>query len=248
MSVERSRTGHILTSNAVDWSQPVQYQPQQFRSFSKGGTEQGANWRQFTFARDILSSYDITSFKVSAYSVDLYGKPLEFWITIMVDGGSNDGQILYNRGWSTESINQASFTSLPAVGQKIRCYMRFRYVDGEGTNPPATADIAEARVTIDFLEAVNYSEPQTTAIPSDWTVNTTVTATGFPDYPTMTSTYSTDSISGDISTYNPFGIDKVLSTWTSFCSVLVSLHTALPWLSLLIGFCCLCSIIWWLLR
>lgn len=235
--------GNTLTAEAIDYSKPVQYVPVSFNRSIRGSVV--SDWRESTVVIPLESDYDPNSFTLTVYAVDNYGQNFETWVSVYPDVATNNPR--FNSGWSSVPIQNEPIIMNTGLTE-ITLVIRFRYPTGVGTNPPTTSDFGYCKYSLNYYVAQNYEPAQTTAIPPDWTVNTTVTATGFPDYPTVTSTYSTDDIPGDISTYNPFSIDTVLSSWTSFSSVLLSLHTALPWVSLLIGFVCLCSIIWWLLR
>jgi len=242
-----------LTSQAVDYSQPVQYTPQQIRSTSKGSIVN--DWREFSFTRQILDSYDISSFKISAFAVDNYGQRLEMWVSVYVNGGNNDGQILYNRGWSTDSINQESFTTFPARGSNIIVYMRYRYAEGGGENPPALSMVTPARVTIDFTEAVNYAPQQTTALPSDWLETSTASTIEFPETAFTTSTYiDWDSqVSGNDGVFQSikyliattFGITD---TWQSLVTVMNYMNGKLPYVYAISFFCGVTGIAVWFLE
>lgn len=244
VTAQKSQLSSPLIGKAVDYSEPVQYQSQQWRSHSTGSVEN--NWRQFSFSRTLSTSsqYDWSSFRVSAYAVDLYGNPLEIWLTLIVDGGNSDGQVLYNRAWSTEPINQQSFTPYAAYGVNVRCYMRFRYPDGGGTNPPTSAEISNARVTIDYLEAVNYSQPQTTAIPSDWTVSTTQTTETTPIVTTTQYFDMSDfSQTGNTIRYYMSTIFGIADSGADITRIMNYIDTKTKYSSAIAAFCLLCGVI-----
>lgn len=230
----------ILQSKAADYSEPVQTITRERRASFVGSVVN--DWREYQWTTAAPSDVVEGSSTISSYAVDYYGTNFETWVSIYATGGGQSDSKIFDYGWSTQPLNDMTFPITAASGRTLKVIFRYRYTDST-QNPPASNMSGAMRFWITWEEPVNYSQPQTTAIPSDWLSTTTETAT-YPDFDFSTSTYYdmnnfdtfTQSVKYDLATV--FGI---ADSGADITRMMNYIDSKTQYASAIISFCLLCG-------
>lgn len=229
-----------IQSKAANYSEPVQTIVREKRAAFTGSVVN--DWREYTWSMQCPDNVVEGSATFSAYAVDNYGTNFDIWVTIFATGGGGNDSKIFDYGWSNVPPNNMTFPITAASGRNVRVVFRFRYSDST-QNPPASNMYTACRFWITWQEPVNYSQPQTTAIPSDWLATTTETAT-YPDFDFSTSTYYdmnnfdtfTQSVKYDLATV--FGI---ADSGADITRMMNYIDSKTQYASAIISFCLLCG-------
>lgn len=240
MNVEKSNSG--LKVQAIDYSEPVQTITKEARAAFTGNIVN--DWREYQWIREAPTNAIEGSATISAYAVDYYGTNFEVWCSIYATGGGQSDSKIFDYGWSTQSMNDMTFPITAVAGRSIKVIFRYRYADNVNPNPPSSGMSGAMRFWITWEEPVNYSSPQTTALPNSWTVDTTATQTTIATFTTSTEYFSksqfdsfTETVQYDIATL--FGMFDSGEGLIRVCNYLDS-H--LPYVYAISAFCGLMGI------
>lgn len=245
ISTANALNGNILTANSADYSEPVQTITRERRASFVGSVVN--DWREYQWTTAAPSDVVEGSATISAYAVDYYGTNFETWVSIYATGGGQSDSKIFDYGWTTQPLNDMTFPITASSGRTIKVIFRYRYSDS-AQNPPASNMSGAMRFWITWEEPVNYSQPQTTALPDSWLNDTTQTAASSATYPT-TTIYDLDNVGTDIASFDPYStIYQLPASWLSFQEILGKLTEKMPWVIAVIGFTLVCSVLWWLLK
>lgn len=243
-----------LTSTAVDYNQPVQYQTvSQTRNISSTQFWSENDWRQWSTVFNISLDAERTM-QLDFTAVDNYGQDFESWVSVYVYGGTYDGRVLFDSGWSQQKINSSFSMYAASVGNdnySLRVVVRLKYPDDSGHyNPPAQNLFSGASLSIRYTQAFNYSD-----LPPSWVETSTASTVSFPVPVFTTSTYiDWDSqVSGNDGVFQSikylisttFGITD---TWQSLVVVMNYINGKMPYVYAISFFCGVTGIAVWFLE
>lgn len=120
-------------------------------------------WRQNSFQSTISGSVN-TPFLVSCTACDIYGEPLEKWISIYDDNGN----MAYDSGWVFD-INDAVSRNPLSYNNTMHVIIRLRY---RGGDVPLTPNVM---TTVNFT--LRYTRREEVTQPPGWNETTTATYT-----------------------------------------------------------------------
>lgn len=246
VTAQKSRLSSPLTGKAVDYSQPVQTVTREARPAITNAPVVN-DWREFIWSMDCPEDFVRGSSTFSAYAVDNYGTNFDVWVSVYAsDGGStvlSSDVLIFNYGWSDVTPNNYSFPMTTALGRKVKVVFRFRYSDS-ASNPPSSNVYTALRFWITWQEPVNYTEPQTTALPPDWTVSTTQTTETTPVV-TTTQYYDLSEFTdtGNTIRYYMSTIFGIADSGADITRIMNYIDAKTKYSSAIAAFCLLCGVI-----
>lgn len=239
----------LSSSAVIDYSLPYQRVGAVISGRSTSSSMTIVNdWRQIAPQRSIPSDVDVSSFNVSVSATDNYGTDFAVWVTIK----DSANRTVYDSGWNVGGLNNESFAIQSDVST-LQLFMRIRYLDGQGTNPPPTNMFTSVQWQINFVQYVQTSEA--TALPPDWTVSTTAINTDIPVTALTTTTYINwdEQVTGnngffETLRYSVSTIFGIGDSWQSAVSVMNYMNSRLPYVFAISAFCGMVGIAVWFLE